>query len=133
MLKPSIKNIIVFFFLKYLIFYIFMMFKNNDYTLIEVSSIRNGEDLLFYLWVFLFLPFMCSLIFTGPLYGMFKGKSGILFLFYLLVILLLEYLFYTFMASRGDFSNGVYNGIIGLLVLLLLFFKPISLIFRQKS
>jgi hypothetical protein len=133
MLRPVFKNIILFFFLKYILFYFFLMFKNNDYTLIEISSLRNGEDVFYYLWIFLFLPVLCSILFSVPTYFAFKLTNLIYFLLLISGVLIAEYFLYTYFASQADLMNGVYNGVISLLVLLLMFFKPIGLIFEQKA
>jgi len=133
MFKTTFKNIIVFFFVKYFLFYVFLMFKNNDYTLIQINSFRNGEDVFYYLWLFLFLPVLCSIIFSAPMYFTFKVKNGIYFILLLSAILIAEYFLYTYWASQADLMNGVYNGIISLLLLILFFFKHISLLFSQNK
>lgn len=133
MFKPTFKSIILFFFIKYFLFYVFLMFKNNDYTLIQINSFRNGEDVFYYLWLFLFLPILCSIIFSAPIYFTFRVKNGIYFILLLSAILIAEYFLYTYLASQADLMNGVYNGIISLLLLLLFFFKHISLLFGQQN
>jgi hypothetical protein len=132
MFKPSIKNIILFFFLKYLLFYVFMMIKNNDYTLIDIKSLRNEGDLFFYLWIFFFLPVVCSILFFAPIYFAFRVKSKVYFILLISGVFICEYLLYTYYASQTDLINGVYNAILSLLVLLLFFFKSISLIFLPR-
>lgn len=133
MLRPAFKNIILFYFVKYFLFYLVLMFKNNDYTFIQINSLRNSEDVIYYLWLFLFLPVVCSILFSIPTYFTFKVKSGTYFILLISVILLAEYFLYTYYASQADLMNGVYNAIISLVLLLLLFFKPVSLIFKQKK
>lgn len=132
MLKPLFRNIVFFFFFKYFLFYILLMFKNGDYTFVQIGSLRNCEDVVYYLWLFLFLPVLCNIIFSVPLYFSFKIKQGIYFILSLIVILVAEYFLYTYYASQADLMNGVYNGIISLLLLFLFFFKPISIIFKRK-
>ena len=133
MSRPIFKNIVLFFFVKYILFYIFLMLKNNDYTLIQISNLRNGDDVFYYLWLFLFLPVVCSILFSAPIYFTFKVKNGIYFILLLSAILIAEYFLYTYFASQADLMNGVYNGIISLLVLILFFFKHISLIFNPNK
>ena len=133
MLKPFFKNILLFFFIKYFLFYILLMFKNSDYTFIQIGSLRNYDDVIYYLWIFLFLPVLCNIIFSVPLYFSFKIKQGVYFLLLLIVILVAEYFLYTYYASQADLMNGVYNGIISLLLLFLFFFKHIRLIFKQRA
>ena len=132
MFKPSIKNIVFFFFFKYFLFYIFMMLKNKDYTLIDISSLRNSEDFFFYLWLFLFLPVVCSVLFAGLIFFAFKTRSTFYLILLLIVFLIAEYFLYIYFASQADMMNGVYNGIISLFLLILFFFRNFSLVSKQR-
>jgi len=131
MLRPALRNILIFFFVKYFLFYVFLMFKNKDYTFIEINSLRNFEDLFYYLWVFLFLPVVCCLIFSAPIYFAFKIKNEIYFGLLMGAIFIGEYFLYTYYASQSDLTNGVYNGIISVLLFALLFYKKIKLLFSK--
>ena len=126
MLKPAIRNILIFWFVKYLAFYVLLMFKNNNYTLIGFGELETGADWFYYLWIFLFLPVVCMLIFSAPMYFSFKVKNLIYFVLIIVAILIVEYLFYTWSASQANLMNGVYNGIISISFLLLFFFKHIK-------
>lgn len=133
MLKLSILNILLFWFVKYIAFYVFMMFKNNNFAFLKVNEIKTGEDLFYYLWLFLFLPVVSMLIFTAPVYFSFKVKSLVYFALVIAAVLIVEYFVYTYLASTSDFMNGVYNGIISVLFLLLFFFRHISVIYQQQT
>jgi len=133
MMKVSFRNIVVYIFLKYLIFYIFLMFRNNDYTLISVSTLQTFQDWFFYLFIFLFLPVLNILLFTGPIYYLLKLKKITLFVILWVVCLLIEYVIYTRSASQLDLMNGVYLEIIGILLFLLFFYRHIVLIFKQQA
>jgi hypothetical protein len=130
MLKPKFYNILLFFLVKYIAFYVFMMFKNNDFTLVGLNELKNSKGWFYYLWIFLFLPVVCGLIFSAPIYFMFKVRNVVLFLFLISTVLIAEYLLYTYFASEADLMNGVYNAVISILFLLLLFFKSIRLKFN---
>ena len=112
MLKPKLINIVFYFFIKYILFYVFMMFRNNDFTFIEIKDLRNGEDWFLYLWMFLFLPVLCSFLFAAPIYYIFKVKSIVYFILLLGLVFTAEYFLYTYFASQLDLMNGVYNGVI---------------------
>jgi hypothetical protein len=58
-------------------------------------------------------------------------KNGVVFMLLLCAILVAEYFLYTYYASQADLMNGVYNAVIGLLLLLLLFFRRINSLFSQ--
>jgi hypothetical protein len=133
MLKPNFKYIPLFFLIKYFLFYIFLMIKNNDYTLIQITSLKNSEDVFFYLWLFLFLPVSCTILFSAPIYFAFKVKHGIYFILLVTAFLMAEYFFYTYFASPLDLMNGVYNAIISLLFFVAFFFKYIGLPFNKAK
>ena len=132
MLKPVIRNILFYLLLKYILFYIFMMFKNNNFYFIN-PDIRSGADLFYYLWVFLFLPVLCMFIFSVPLYFAFKRKNVIYFILITSAFLVIEYFLYTYLASQMNLVNGIYNGIISLVLLLLFFFRSIGGVFHQSN
>lgn len=132
MLRPTFINTILFFFVKYLVFYILLMFKNNDYSLIQISSLKNSQDVFYYLWIFLFLPVLSAILFSIPIYFTLKVRSKVYFIILISAIWIGEYFLYTHFASQADLMNGVYNGIISLLLLYLFFFKQIGLLFKQK-
>jgi hypothetical protein len=130
MLKPKFTNILLFIVVKYVIFYIFMMLKNDDYTLIDFKQIETIGNLQYYILIFFPLPIIMSLVFTAPLYYSFK-LSKLYFLLILFSFIVLEYLIYTKLASEADLSNGIYNGLISLTTLLLFFYRPISAKLRE--
>jgi hypothetical protein len=132
-MKPSLVNIILFWLAKYLGFYVFMMFKNNNYALLKLNTIKNREDLFYYLWLFLFLPVVSILIFSVPMYFSFKAKSPIYFTLIVGVILVVEYFLYTSLASQSNLMNGIYNGIISILFLTLFFYKYIINVYKQSQ
>ena len=133
MLKPSLINIPLFWFVKYLIFYVFLMFKSGNYQLLEVDTLKNGEDWFYYLWLLLFMPVLTVLVLSAPLYFSFKVNRSAYFLLIVITVLLVEYFAYTYLASPSDLTNGIYNGIISILFLLLFFYKPIKLLFSPAS
>jgi hypothetical protein len=133
MLKPKIINTLLFWLIKYIVFYIFLMFKSKNYGFLKVQEIKNGEDLFYYLWLFLFLPVVCMIIFTVPMYYLFKTNRLIYCLLIWAIIIIVEYLCYTYLASQADLLNGVYNAIISVLVLYLLFYKHINNLYNQRQ
>ncbi len=132
-MKPSLVNIILFWLAKYLGFYVFIMFKNNNYALLKINTIKNGGDLFYYLWLFLFLPIISILIFLVPMYFSFKAKNPIYFTLIIAAILVIEYFLYTSLASQSNLMNGIYNGIISILFLTLFFFKYIINFYKQSQ
>ena len=130
-MKPSFLNMLFFWLAKYIGFYVFMMFKTGNYAFIKIYEIQNGEDLFYYLWIFLFLPVVSILIFSVPMYFSFKVKSFVYYVLIIGAILVAEYFLYTSLASQSNLMNGIYNGIISILFLALFFFKHISNFYKQ--
>ncbi len=131
MLNHSVVNILLFWFVKYIVFYVFIMYKNSNYALLKVNEIKTGEDLFYYLWLFLFLPIVSMIVFTVPTYYLFKVKGIGLFLLIATLVLVVEYYAYTWLASQANLMNGIINGIITVFIFLLFFYKPMKLVFEQ--
>ncbi|RYE37711.1 MAG: hypothetical protein EOP48_28275 [Sphingobacteriales bacterium] len=129
--KVTLPLIFLYGIVKYIIFYIFLMFKNNDYTLIEFGNVKTTQDLSYYVYLFLTLPIVFSICFSTPIYFSFKTKYISLFLAINCLVLAIEYFGYTYLASATDFTNGLYNVLISLLVFFLIFGK--SIILRVSS
>lgn len=131
MIKPNYKNVLLFILMKYLLFYIFLMLKNENYTLIRINDLKTSDDWFYYLWIFLFMPCLVSIFFSAPIYFSFRIKKFPIFVFLIGVIFLAEYFLYTYFASQTDLINGVYNGVISVLLFVLFFYKHIALLFKQ--
>ncbi|KFF15715.1 hypothetical protein IW22_23620 [Chryseobacterium sp. JM1] len=130
MIKPAFSNILFYIFIKYLLFYIFMMFKNNDYYLIN-PGIRDSTDLFYYLWSFLSFPVLISILFSMPIYFSFNIKRLVHFILVNILFLIIEYLLYTYFISQLDLMNGIYNGIIGIILFGVFFYKTIRSKFTE--
>jgi len=134
MLKTTILNILLYFFVKYMAFYTFLMFKDSNFKLLNVNNIKNGADLFYFLWLLLFLPVVCMIIFTALLYFSFRVKNAVYFFLIIGVTFIAEYFLYVYLTSQKQIDiNGVYNGILSILFLLLFFFKHISVIVKQDA
>lgn len=133
MLKPTVLNILLFWFAKYIAFYVLMMFKNKNYALIGLGDLKTGEDWFYYIWIFLFLPVVCMVVFSAPLYFSFRVKSLIYFTLIIIATLIAESFFYTWSASQANLMNGIYNGIISILFLLLFFYRHVSSLYQQST
>src|SRR5688500_16001299 len=98
MLRLTFLNILLLILVKYLLFYILLMFKNQDYSFIEIGNLKNSEDVLYYLFIFLFLPVMNVILFSVPLYFILKLKNAVQLIVLILVIVVAEYFLYTYFA-----------------------------------
>jgi len=133
MFKNSFKNIMLYIFVKYLIFYVVLMFKNNNYMLIRIDELKTGGDWFYYLWIFLYLPIVSTILFSVPIYFSFKLKKILLFTLLLGAVFVAEYFLYTYLASTTDRMNGIYLEIIGILIFLLFFYRHIVLISGKQA
>jgi hypothetical protein len=133
MMKLSFKNIVVYIFLKYLVFYVFMMFRNKNYTLVRINELKTFGDWFYYLWIFLFMPVIITILFSAPLYFSFRLKQFYFFALVMGAVFVAEYFLYTYLASQLDLMNGVYNAIIGILLFFLFFYRHIVLIFNRRT
>ena len=126
MLKSKFQNILLFIFLKYLFFYIFLMFKNNNYALISFGNMKTFQDIFYYLILFLTLPIVFSILLILPINFILKTRNTYAFFLSIVGVLIFEYSLYTFLASQANFWNGVFNGVFSVVFLFLFFFKSIN-------
>lgn len=124
-MKPKALNISTYILLKYFILYVVLMIKNENYFFLKVNNISSGEDLFYYLWLLLSLPILFIILLTAPLYFIFKIKSKKWFMLLISFLFIFEFFIYTTLASSSNYFNGVYNFVIGTLLLFLFFHKSI--------
>lgn len=125
MFESNIKKILLFIFLKYLVFYLVMMFKNGNYALISLNELKTTQDVFYYLWIFFFLPILISILFVAPLNYAFMAKRGTIFIAIIVSFFILEYFIYIYLASQANLINGILNTLVGLIIFIILFYKTI--------
>lgn len=128
---PTYLKISFCIFLKYMIFFLFLMFRNKDYYFIR-PGIRDGSDLFYYLWLLLSLPLLTIIVFGIPIYYSFRVKSIFLFFLLLSAFVVGEYFLYTYLASPSDSTNGLYNAFLTVLFFSLFFYKEFGFKLKQK-
>ena len=131
-MKISLIKIFLFMLIKYFVFYVFMMFKNSNYTLIEIGDLNSFGDVFYYLWIFLFLPIVCFILFSGLIYYSFSKRNLNIFILLNAGLLIAEYIVYTYLASQLNWYNGIFNAIISLVCFPLVFWKEIGELFAEK-
>ncbi len=132
MIRPRFLNIVFYIFLRHLIFYIFMMIKNNRLNILNANNFKSIEDIIYYILIFLPLPLISIILSSVPIYLTFKKGNVITFFMTFSIVFLIEYSIYTYLASEADPLNGIYYILIGFLLLLILFYKSIKLIFTKR-
>ena len=131
-MKISVRKILIFILLKYFVFYVFMMFKNQNYALIEIGDLNSFGDVFYYLWIFLFLPIVCFALFSVPIYYSFSKRNLNIFMLVSAGILIAEYVVYTYLASQSNWYNGIFNAIISVVCFPLVFWKETGELFAEK-
>lgn len=132
MKHPTFLKICFCIFLKYMAFFLFLMFKNKNYYFIS-PDIRDGSDLFYYLWLLLSLPLLAIIAFGVPVYYSFRIKSILLFFLIVLVLIIGEYFLYTYLASPLDLTNGWYNALFTILFFGLFFYKEVRAMFMKNK
>ncbi len=134
MFKTSFLNVLLYIFIRYIVFYIFLMLKNNDFNLLKWKNITDGSSLTYFLLVMSIPIILSMLLFSAPIYYSFKTNRRIWFTLIISIVFAGEYFIYVWGTSQKYFQdmNGVYNLIIGLIVFALFFYKPIIAIFKSK-
>ena len=126
MLKPIFINVCISIFLSFIIFLGFRMIINEDYKLLEFNSIRNTQNLFYYLWIVLFFPIIDIVLFSVPLYFSLKIKNKLAMIISLLCIFIIEYFIYVYFTSQKTFDeDGLHKVIISILIFTFFFYKTI--------
>lgn len=126
MFKPKTQNILLFIFGKYLVFYILLMFKNENYALVSLDELNSFQDVFYYLVIFLTLPIVFSILLLLPIYKILKLRNLYYFIGAIIGLLIFEYFVYTYLASQSNFWNGIYNGMLTILFFGLFFYRSIK-------
>lgn len=123
------KRITNFIFLKYICFFIFLIYIKHDYEIYTNHII----DIVIYFTIFM-LPIILfmMLIFTLPLNYIFKIKNTLFFFGSIILILFFEYIMYNIMSATSNYFLGVYNGIFSL-ILGVLYFGLVFKYLKKKS
>ena len=132
-MKPTFLNVCGYLFLRCIIFYCVLMIVNNDFKLLQLSNIKNGQDLFYYLWIVLFFPVVDIFLFSIPIYFSLKIKNVISFILVIGLILLIEYSIYAYFTSQFFFNKDAFIKIIISGILLWVFFyKHIISMFKEN-
>lgn len=123
-MRPTLLKIILFWFGKYAIFYVGMMFKSGNYAFVQINDFNSREDLYYYLLLFLPLPVLCAAIFTWPMFILLHLNSKVKAFITLIAVVLIEFALYTYIASPSNLVNGLINAVITL--------GAFFLVFRQR-
>lgn len=132
-MKVSFLKVVLFIFLKYIVFYVFRAIKLGSYGKTNFTD-ANAEGWFYFIIVFLALPVVCTILFAAPIYFSFNIRNNGLFTIALVAILIAEYFVYVYLTSDRHIDiNGVYNGIISLIFFLIFFIIPLGKWFKKSA
>jgi hypothetical protein len=130
MLTTKYRNIVFFIFSKYLIFSIVLAFLDNRFKSIVLDNSKTTADLMvnsFHYFIYVILAIIVYVaIFSLPYYFAFKINNKIIFILTISLIFFGESLFYVWFNSPGNLRNGEIDLLVGILTMLLFFFKPLK-------
>ena len=134
MLKPTICNVVLYFLVKYLLFYAGNIVYQGSYQWLGPSNLKTGQDVFYWLWMFGFLPVVSILLFAVPLSLILRLSRFVSFGCALAAFVVADYAFYVFFNSQKPLdAYGFYHETIGLLVLAFLFHGRIVAIFTSSA
>lgn len=135
MFKINLRNSFLFLLIKYIVFFFVIAFigdrfKNNVTDNAETTSDMFRLTLNYALYVLIYaIPLI--LVFGFPLHYILKIKKVGYFLIAITLLLIIEYCVYTFLYSPSDKVLGIYNAVIGIILLGIFFHKTIRLKFTE--
>ena len=132
MLKPTICNVVLYFLVKYLLFYAGNIVYQGSYQWLDLSNLKTRQDVFYWLWMFGFLPLVSIILFAVPLSLILRLSRFVSFGCALAAFVVADYAFYVFFNSQKPLdAYGFYHETIGLLVLAFLFNGHIRAIFTS--
>ena len=134
MLQPTIYNVVLYFLVKYLLFYAGNIVYQGSYQWLDLSNLKMGQDVFYWLWMFGFLPVVSSILFAVPLSLVLRLSRPVSFSCALAAFVVVDYAFYVFLNSQKPLdADGFYHETIGLAVLAFLFHGRIRAIFTSTA
>jgi hypothetical protein len=132
MLKPRAFTIFFYLVIKYILFFIILAFIGGRYKSMVIENSTSTRELILNTLSYSVYPIVYTIfgaaILFAPIYYAFRVRNLVYFVLVILVILTAEYFLYTYLASPSNLVNGVYNGVLSILLLVLLFYRKIALI-----
>lgn len=130
MLKPRAFNIFIYLIVKHILFFIVLAFIGGRYKSLVIKISADTQELIMNTLYYSFYPFVYTIlgaaVFFGPIYLAFKSKNLAYFILIMAIILVAEYYLYTYLASSAEPMNGIYNGALSVLLLLVFFIDRLS-------
>lgn len=129
MFKLKLINSFLFLFIKYCIFFFIIAFIGDRFKNVVINNAHTPAEMIkltmgYILYVLSYsLPLIVVLLF--PLHYILKIRSGLYFIFAMILFFAIEYVIYTYFYSPSNKSLGIYNFIIGIICIALFFYRSI--------
>lgn len=129
MFKINLANSFFYVFIKYIIFFFILAFIGNRFNNAVIDTTETSLEVFQLTFKYILTVLLYSipliLVFGFILYFILKMKRGLYFMLSIVLFFIVEYILYTYFYSPSDKLLGLYNTIIGVIILGLFFHKTI--------
>ncbi|SMO49494.1 hypothetical protein SAMN06265350_102458 [Solitalea koreensis] len=130
MFKVRFLNSVLFLLIKYSVFFFIVAFMGGRFKTAVMDNASTSWEFFkltlgYILYVLVYSIFLIAL-FCAPLYFILKIEKGFLFLLAAIVFYGIEFVVYTHFYSPSDRMLGIYNAIVGVVLLCVFFFTSIK-------
>ncbi len=138
MFKINLINSFVYLLIKYIIFFLILAFIGDRFKHVVIDNAETSSEMfkltLGYIVYILIFAIPMILVFGFPLYYILKIKKWWSFIVCIIIFYCVEYFVYTFLNSQKYFYdwNGIYNALIGIILLGIFFHKTIRSKFTES-
>lgn len=135
MFKVNLINSFLYLLVKYFIFFFILAFVGDRFKSIVLDNAETASEIFkltlnYILYVAIYaIPLI--LVFGFPLYYILKIRKGLYFVLSIILIFTIEYLIYTYLYAPSNKTLGIYNIIVGIILLGIFFFKSIWIKFTE--
>ncbi|RMZ60373.1 hypothetical protein D1632_05395 [Chryseobacterium nematophagum] len=135
MFKVNLINSFLYLLVKYFIFFFILAFVGDRFKSIVLDNAETVSEIFkltlnYILYVAIYaIPLI--LVFGFPLYYILKIRKGLYFVLSIILLFTIEYLIYTYFYAPSNKTLGIYNIIVGIILLGIFFYKSIRIKFTE--
>ncbi|MDV3897437.1 hypothetical protein CMU05_07605 [Elizabethkingia anophelis] len=135
MFKVNLINSFLYLLVKYFIFFFILAFVGDRFKSIVLDNAETTSEIFkltlnYILYVAIYaIPLI--LVFSFPLYYILKIRKGLYFVLSITLLFTVEYLIYTYLYAPSNKILGIYNIIVGIILLGIFFYKSIRIKFTE--
>jgi len=137
MFKINLINSFLYLLIKYIVFFLILAFIGDRFKHVVIDNAETSSEIfkltISYVVYILIFTIPMVLVFGFPLYYILKLKKKGSFIACIIIFYCTEYFVYTFLNSQKYFYdwNGIYNAVIGVILLGIFFYKSIRIEFTE--